>query len=134
MYKQIKTSFPVTVFRKDKDGNLIGARVVDQFPAQDFNIGANGFVSNDISVLARAQSEQEFQLILNRLKEYKVNNPDTSGLTDREIIQRFLIPANIQSPAEIERYVNWYNRLFPVDKKAVPEPAPVSAPEPAPAE
>ena len=52
---------------------------VDDFPSKDFNLNDAGWTANDLSKLARAQSQAEVEMILKRLAE----NPSTkSNLPD----------------------------------------------------
>lgn len=79
---------------------------VDQYAAQDFNRGVNGLPANDLTLLERAQSLAEAQLVASRLQELKLNT-DMSDLPDREIVAR-IRPTWCQTPAEIDRFLDYY--------------------------
>lgn len=98
---------------KDKDGFNLYSRPVDQFSSQDFN---RSFVSNlpanDITLLSRATSQREFDLVLSRLNEIRLNQPDNSKKSDKQIVSE-IMPSWVQSPSEIERFMDYYNSLHP---------------------
>lgn len=56
---------------------------IDQFNAQDFNIGANGWIVNPINALNRAQTLEQARLILSSMTEQKghYNIPEGMSLT-----------------------------------------------------
>ena len=56
--------------------------VIDDYDEQDFNINEAGWIRNDISQLARAQSQAEYDAIMKRLVQ-RSDDPD-DGLTDEE--------------------------------------------------
>lgn len=56
---------------------------VDQFPLQDFNINEFGYPYNDVSLLMRAQTKEEFDMLSSRLQEIPSYDVD-DGLTDEE--------------------------------------------------
>lgn len=98
---------------KDKDGFNLYSRPVDQFSSQDFN---RSFVSNlpanDITLLSRATSQREFDMVLSRLNEIRLNQPDNSKKSDKQIVSE-IMPSWVQSPSEIERFMDYYNSLHP---------------------
>lgn len=58
---------------------------IDQYPSQDFNLNDCGWISNDLSQLARAQSQAEVELLLKRLTEIhaqKSNLPEKCSLKE----------------------------------------------------
>lgn len=71
--------------------------VVEQFDGKDFNNNECGWTRNDISQLARAQSKQEFDMILSRLSELK---PSSDGIT-KDTIDK-IKPRYCQSPLELQ--------------------------------
>lgn len=79
---------------------------IDQYPSEDFNIGFSGRPANDLTLLERAQSMSEVQLVLSRLQQYKANNPNVDK-TDKEIIAE-IVPRWVQSPSEIDRFMDYY--------------------------
>ena len=65
---------------------------VDQYPSQDFNRNDAGWISNDLSNLARAQSQAEVELLLKRLTEVapqKSNLPKGASLKGASLKQAF---------------------------------------------
>lgn len=113
MFIQQLTPYVRTSRLKDKDGFLVYARPVDQFSSQDFN---RSFVSNlpanDITLLSRATSQREFDMVLSRLQEVRINQPDNSKKSDKQIVSE-IMPSWVQSPSEIERFMDYYNSLHP---------------------
>lgn len=95
----------------DEKGNVKNVYAVDQFPAKEFNLGFNGLPANDLTLLARAQSRTEYELILSRLKEIQPNNAPV-GLSDKEYLSR-MVPNWVQWPSEIDRFMDYYNQLNP---------------------
>ena len=97
---------PVLEPMTKKDGSPLVV-AIDQYNAQSFNLGFNGFPANDLTLLERAQTLAECQLIAQRLQEVKVANPNLEGKSDADII-KMIKPRVVQSPAEVERYLDYY--------------------------
>lgn len=102
MYKIKSNSISIATCRVEKP------RVVpiDQYASQDFNRGFNGLPANDLTLLERAQTLAEAQLVASRLSEIR-STSDLSDLSDREIVAR-IKPAWVQTPAEIDRFMDYY--------------------------
>lgn len=83
-------------------------KCVDQFDAQDFNLNDNGFVRNDISQLARAQSQSEYDSIMRRLVELKSQGGLPDDISNDEAIS-MIKPRWAQSPNEIQQFIEWTN-------------------------
>lgn len=62
---------------------------IDQYPSQDFNKNDCGWISNDLSQLARAQSQAEVELLLKRLTELRA--------------QKSNLPANLKDAYDLIR-------------------------------
>lgn len=119
MFKNAFKKRVKTIYRRDKNERFIGAVPIDQFNSQSFNLGANGLPACDITLLARSTSMNDYAVILQRLQENKVKNPDNKGKTDAQIIGE-MMPSWVQTPSEIDRFVDWYNSTHPVEfSKAV---------------
>lgn len=75
---------------------------VDQYAAQKFNVGMNGFLENDITLVMRATSLEQLKRISQRLQEIPKNNPDNSKKSlltiTRETMSRYS-----QTPSELVR-------------------------------
>lgn len=113
MFIQKLTPYVRTPRLKDKDGFLVFARPVDQFSSQDFNRSfVTNLPANDITLLSRATSQREYDMILSRLTEVRVNQPDNSKKSDKQIVSE-IMPSWVQSPSEIERFMDYYNSLHP---------------------
>lgn len=97
-----------------KDGVPVDVVPVDQYMSQSFNIGESGFPLNPIRQLAKAQSQKEFELFASRLEEIKVNNPNYENMTEQQIIAS-AIPYTVQSPSEMEKFMDYYNSMNPVE-------------------
>lgn len=87
------------VIEKDSSGRPKNAQPVDQFDAQPFMLGENGFRSNDVSLLMKAESEDLKMQIASRMQEIKNSGVDLSGYTDEEIA-RMTIPRYVNSAAQ----------------------------------
>lgn len=70
----------------DSVGRPIGAQPVDQFDAQPFMLGENGFRRSDIAILMTAQSEDLKRSIAARMVEVQSQFPDQT-LTDEQLIE-----------------------------------------------
>lgn len=85
----------------------VGALVpIDNFDSQDFNLNEAGWVRNDISQLARAQSLQEYNLIMSRLQILKDSNSLPEDMTVEQAFKT-IKPRFCQSPNEIEQWIEF---------------------------
>lgn len=119
MFKEInprKVFIPDVIL--DCDGNDPLQIYIDQFPSQDFNRGANGLPASDITLLSRATSSREYEMILARLKEVQLQQPDNSKKTNKQIISE-IMPSWVQTPSEIDRFMDWFNTVNPVSTSTV---------------
>lgn len=82
--------------------------VIDQFDAQSFNINEAGYIRNDISQLARAQSKSEYDSIMARLVELKSQGGLPEGISTEQAIS-MIKPRYAQSPNEIEQFIEMTN-------------------------
>lgn len=110
MFKSVRkpASFPTRIDKK----LLYTIAPVDQFGAQKFCLGENGFTRSPLSIALRTQDEQLRQAILSGISE-RVSRSD-GDKTDRELIE-CLVPRSVQSPAEIASYVKYFNELHPAE-------------------
>lgn len=92
---------------KDKDVSLIC--VVDQFAGADFNLNDCGWIRNDLSSLARAQSQSEYNMILQRLTEIKQTGGIPDDISLEEAIKN-VKPRWAQSPNELETFMSMTNQ------------------------
>lgn len=128
MFKSVRklASFPTLVDKK----LLYSIAPVDQFGAQKFCIGDNGFTRSPLSIALRTQDEQLRQAILSGISE-RVSRSD-GDKTDSELIES-LVPRSVQSPAEIAAYVKYFNELHPAEPpKSVESLSTTSPDEPEP--
>lgn len=82
--------------------------LIDNFDSQDFNLNDAGWVRNDISALARAQSKAEFDAIMARLQV----QPDKPGIGDDVSLEdafKQIRPRWCQSPNELELWAQMTN-------------------------
>lgn len=116
---------------------------IDQFDSKDFNLNDAGWIRNDISQLARATSQSQYDAIMRRLVELKQEGGIPEGTKVEDAIS-MIKPRFAQSPNEIEDFIKMTNgdftarldeayrkslKLDDVNKSSlepVPEPAPVS--------
>lgn len=87
------------VVEKDSTGRPKNAQPVDQFDAQPFMMAENGFRSNDVSLLMKAESEDLKMQIASRMQEIKNSGIDLSDYTDEEIA-KMTIPRYVNSAAQ----------------------------------
>ena len=114
---------------------------IDQFDSQDFNLNEAGWIRNDISQLARATSQSQYDAIMRRLVELK----QEGGIDEKTSIDdaiAMIKPRYAQSPNEIQQFIEMTNGNV-MDKvnaayqqalkdvhpdKVDPEPAPAPSP------
>ena len=112
---------------------------IDQYDSESFNINDFGYTRNDISQLARAQSVQEYDLIMKRLQVLTSKGDVPKDVKPQEAISR-VRSRYLQSPNELLSYAECLangdlERLHDSYKEAlkdvkvtepVPEPAPTT--------
>lgn len=76
---------------------------IDQYDAESFNINDFGYTRNDISQLARAQSVQEYDMIMKRLQVLKSNGDVPKDMNPQQAISR-VRSRYLQSPNELLSY------------------------------
>lgn len=82
--------------------------VIDQFDAQPFNNNEAGWIRNDISQLARATSQSQYDALMRRLVEIKAEGGIKEGTSVEEAISQ-IKPRYAQSPNEIEQFIQMTN-------------------------
>ena len=87
------------VFERDSNGLPKNAQPVDQFDAQPFMLGENGFRSSDVSLLMKAESDDLKMAIASRMQEIKSSGVDLSQYKDEQIAQ-MTIPRYVNSAAQ----------------------------------
>lgn len=104
MFKQVfyRPALDVKV-GKLKKVDLHRVAAIDQYDAQPFNISESGHIANDITSLARAQSKQEFDMILSRLQQIEKSNELPLTMSDKERIS-LVRSRYTQSPTELMRF------------------------------
>lgn len=87
-----------------KDKKIVPyVQIMDDYDSQEFNVNDAGFIRNDISQLARAQSQSEYEAMLRKLREM----PVTSGIPDDMPIEdaiAMIRPRHMQTPSELELF------------------------------
>ncbi len=81
---------------------------IDQFDSQDFNQNEAGWIRNDISQLARATSQSQYDAIMRRLVELK----QEGGIDEKTSIDEAIAmikPRYAQSPNEIQQFLEMTN-------------------------
>lgn len=102
---------------------------VDQFPSQDFCIGDNGFVRSPLAIALRTEDEKLRQAILGSLPEREI--VDNGDKSDSDLLKE-LVPRNIQTPAELRKFVDLWNQMNPVEPPMSVESIDGSEPSPEP--
>lgn len=91
---------------------------VDQYCSQDFAKSSHGWPMSDLALLAKAQTQQEFDLAVSRLRELNIPSQNNEGKTVRQILDD-VVPRWVQTPAELQQYAKYYYSSFgksdPVD-------------------
>lgn len=100
MFRTNKTLPSVYICSTDKSFTM----TVDQFDSQDFNKNEAGWIRNDISQLARAQSLQQFDSLMRRLTQLKAEGNIKEGTSIKDAITQ-IKPSWAQSPTEIQQFV-----------------------------
>ena len=81
---------------------------IDQFDSQEFNRNEAGWIRNDISQLARATSQSQYDAIMHRLVELK----QEGGIDEKTSIDdaiAMIKPRYAQSPNEIQQFIEMTN-------------------------
>lgn len=77
---------------------------IDNFDSQDFNLNDAGWIRNDISQIARAQSMDEYNKIAARMVDVQTSSNLLEGVTDEQAFD-LIKPRYAQSANEIARFV-----------------------------
>lgn len=88
----------------DKNGNMIEPSPVDQFDAQPFMMGENGFQRHPMSVITKMEESDLRQALLDRLTEMEQSkgfDPDTPV---QDILSQ-IIPRYVQTASSMRDYV-----------------------------
>lgn len=98
--------------------------VIDQFAGADFNLNDCGWIRNDLSNLVCAQSQAEFNMIMQRLVEIKQQGGISDDVSLEDAIKT-IKPRWAQSPNELELFMQMTNedafkRINDAYDKAVP--------------
>jgi hypothetical protein len=102
---------------EDTDGNVLVAHVcdiqdkdlpcvtvpIDQYDGEDFNVNDFGHIRNDISALARASSQQEYDMMFKRLSVLSQKGQMPKDADPQQMIGR-IRSRYLQSPCELESF------------------------------
>lgn len=104
---------------KDKSELLTStdAVIIDDYDSQDFNRNDCGWIRNDISQLMRAQSRDEYDMLLKRLDVRNESDSLPKDMPKSEAIKR-IKPRYAQSVVELEQYAE---QLANIDMAKVDE-------------
>lgn len=90
------------------DGVVLGKVVVDQFYSKEQNLGLSGLPANDVSLLQRASSQLELEMLQARMSDMseqrKAHDARNKGKSDADLMAE-LQPKSCQTPAEIAAFV-----------------------------
>lgn len=84
--------------------------LVDQTPNQDFNYNAHGYIRNEIAKLISYAQDNAARNALNDLYIAKQESNLNPELSDEENL-RFVVPAKLQDPVEIQRILDYQERV-----------------------
>ena len=115
-------------------------QVVDQYDANDFAHGENGFPRSLISQIMSAESDELKQMLIKRLTEVK-SSDEFKGMSDEEIVKR-CVPRNVQTCASLRDFMGhmkddglekaldeYKSKLTNDSVESVPDPSSESSPE-----
>lgn len=88
---------------------------IDQFDAQDFNINECGFIRNDISKLARAASQSEYDSLMRKIGMVDANYNIKDGMTIQQAMD-MVKPRYAQSACEIANYAEYISKMTDMNK------------------
>ena len=91
------------------DISKVRLAAIDTFNSQDFNINECGFIRNDISLLARAQSQSEFDAIMRRIGSVEPIYDVHDGETLQQAFDS-IRPRHLQSSSELAAFAENFER------------------------
>ena len=94
---------------------------VDQYCSQDFALSQHGWPMSDLALLAKAQTQKEFELAVARIRELNLPSVNNEGKTVQEILSSVL-PSWVRTPAEYQRYVSYYSSFGASSRSVNPLP------------
>ena len=80
--------------------------VIDSYDAQPFNRNDCGWIRNDISQLMRAQSQEEYNMLLHKLEVTNDTGSLPKGMKREDAIKR-IKPRYAQSQVELQQYAEY---------------------------
>lgn len=86
---------------------------VDQYSSQEFATSIHGWPLSDLALLAKAQTQKEFELAVSRIRELGLSGVNNEGKSVREVLDNVL-PSWVKTPAEFQRYAAYYSSFSPV--------------------
>ena len=96
---------------------------VDQTPAQEFNVGSNGFPQSDITALMNANSRELYESILAGMRELEPEADTFDEFTDLQRLQ-LLKPRLLQDPVELKAYYQFVTDYVKANSEPISEPTP----------
>lgn len=120
---------PEIVAPVDANDNLIGVQAVDQFDAQPFMMGENGFHRHPISVIMHEENADLRDALLARLDEIKSDSGFDSSVPVGDIIRQ-IVPRYAQLPSAMREVLS-YQSAKSVDEfiSKLKKPDEIKAPE-----
>lgn len=82
--------------------------VVDGVGDQSFAKNSHGWIMNDLSLLVNANTKQDIDFAMSRLREIGLPGTNNEGKTVREVLDN-IIPRYVQTPSELSRYAEFYS-------------------------
>lgn len=84
---------------------------IDQYSSQEFALSDHGWPLSDVALLAKAQTQQELDLALSRLRELGLTGVNNEGKSVAQVLHE-VVPRWCQTPAELQRYAQYYTTWF----------------------
>lgn len=102
-FTKVKELRPISP-KLDKNGRVKRVSSVDQFDAQDFMLGENGFKRSDISAYFHAEDQRLRDAILARMQEVKLPEGYPADTPVGDIIDS-IVPAYCKTSAQVREFV-----------------------------
>lgn len=94
--------------------------VIDGIADQSFAKNSHGWIESDLALLAKANTQQELDYALSKLREVGIVSSSNDGKSIREVLDS-VMPRYVQTPGELSAYAEYYSSLHvpSVDESSV---------------
>lgn len=109
MFRYKDYSVPAIEAEVDNNGNVINPSIVDQFDAQPFMMGENGFHRHPMSIIVKEEESDLRNMLLERLQEQSLQKGFDDSVPVSDIVQQ-IIPRRVQTAASLRDFVGTMNK------------------------